>query len=161
MIRTQRAARVPPFPTSQKSWVFATNSDFLISISLQPNAVDLRYFKLLILINKITKVWNIKGFHHKVAKILESEYFSLWQKLNSFSIFISYQPDGVYLWYFKLRLFESSDFIVWILRSTTLGLQVYRDLKKKLNSFLILFPFQGSRGGNIYTQNSLRFGFYS
>ena len=67
-----------------RSWVFATNSDFLISISLQPNAVDLRYFKLL-----IPEVWNIKGLHHKVAKILESDYFSLWQKLNSFARFFN------------------------------------------------------------------------
>ena len=26
----------------------------------------------------------MKGLHHKIAKILESEDFSLWQKLNSF-----------------------------------------------------------------------------
>ena len=30
----------------QRNWVFVTNYDFLISISLQPNAVDLRYLKL-------------------------------------------------------------------------------------------------------------------
>ena len=31
--------------------VFGTNSDFLISISPEPNVVDLRYFKLLILVD--------------------------------------------------------------------------------------------------------------
>ena len=31
---------------------FVTNHDFLISISLQPNAVDLRYFKLWILLDE-------------------------------------------------------------------------------------------------------------
>ena len=31
-------------------WVFATNSDFRVTISLQPNVVDIRYFKLWILL---------------------------------------------------------------------------------------------------------------
>ena len=26
---------------------------------------------------------------------------------------ISYQPDGAYLWYFKLRSFDQTEFIVW------------------------------------------------
>ncbi len=30
---------------SLSNWVFATNSDFLILVSLQPNVVDLKYFK--------------------------------------------------------------------------------------------------------------------
>ena len=29
-----------------RNWVFATNSDFLIPISLQPDGVNLQYFKL-------------------------------------------------------------------------------------------------------------------
>ena len=33
----------------QKNWVFATNSYFQIPISVWPNDVDLRYFKLWIL----------------------------------------------------------------------------------------------------------------
>ena len=33
-------------PFFNRNWVFVTNYDFLISISLQPNAVDLTYFKL-------------------------------------------------------------------------------------------------------------------
>ena len=37
----------------QRNWVFVTNSDFLIPISLQPNVVDLRYFKLWILLDQI------------------------------------------------------------------------------------------------------------
>ena len=32
-----------------RNWVFVTNSDFLISMSLQPNFVDFWYFKLIIL----------------------------------------------------------------------------------------------------------------
>ena len=34
-------------------WVFATNFDFLIPISLQPNVVDLGYFKLWTLLDQI------------------------------------------------------------------------------------------------------------
>ena len=36
-----------------RNWVFATNSDFLIQISLQSNNVDLNYFKLWILLEQI------------------------------------------------------------------------------------------------------------
>ena len=53
----------------ERNLVFVTNSDFLVSMSLQPNAVDLRYFKLYILIEKVIWVWNIKGLHQKVAEI--------------------------------------------------------------------------------------------
>jgi len=37
----------------QRNWVFATNSDFIITISLEPNVADLRYFKLWILLDQI------------------------------------------------------------------------------------------------------------
>ena len=37
----------------QINWVFATSSRFLIPISLQPNVVDLRYFKQWILLDQI------------------------------------------------------------------------------------------------------------
>ena len=47
----------------KRNWVFATNSDFLISISLEPNVVDPRYFKLWILLDQIFWAWNIKGFY--------------------------------------------------------------------------------------------------
>ena len=67
-----------------RNWVFATNSDFLITISLQPNVVDLRYFKLWILLNQIIRVWNIKGLQHRVLKILGFKYLILLQRFNSF-----------------------------------------------------------------------------
>ena len=53
----------------KRNWVFATNSNFLIYISLQPNVVDFWYFKLWYLLVKIILVWNIKGLHHPVAEI--------------------------------------------------------------------------------------------
>ena len=31
--------------SSERNWVFASNSDFLITLSLEPNVADLRYFK--------------------------------------------------------------------------------------------------------------------
>ena len=37
----------------QRNRVFATNSDFLITISLETNVVDFRYFKLCILLDQI------------------------------------------------------------------------------------------------------------
>ena len=39
--------------SSERNWVFATNSDFKIPISLKPNVVDRRYFKLWILVDQI------------------------------------------------------------------------------------------------------------
>ena len=45
---------------SQRSWVFATNTDFLNPISLQPNVVDPRRFKLWILLDKIPKFYIIR-----------------------------------------------------------------------------------------------------
>ena len=50
------------------NWVFATNSDFLIFVSLQHNVAYHRYFKLCILMAQIIKVWNIICLHHQVAK---------------------------------------------------------------------------------------------
>ena len=70
----------------EKNWVVATNSDFLITISLEPNVTDLRYFKLWILLDLIIWVWNIKGLQHRVLKILTFKYLILFQRLNSFGM---------------------------------------------------------------------------
>ena len=56
----------PNFSNFSRNWIFATNSNFLFPISLQPN---FRYFKLWILLDQIIKVWDIKGLHYQVAKI--------------------------------------------------------------------------------------------
>ena len=45
----------------QRKWVFATNSNFLIPLSLQPNVVELRYFKLRIRFDQKPK-FEIKSF---------------------------------------------------------------------------------------------------
>ena len=55
----------------QRNWVFATNSDFLITISLEPNFADLWYF------NQQIWVLNIKGLQHRVLKILRFKYWIL------------------------------------------------------------------------------------
>ena len=39
----------------QRNWVFATNCDFIIPISLDSNVVDLWYFKQWLLLDQITK----------------------------------------------------------------------------------------------------------
>ena len=68
---------------STRNWFFATNSD-LKWVSLQPNIVNLKYFKpwiIFIIHVQIIEVCNIKGLHHQVAKIKELENLSLWQFL--------------------------------------------------------------------------------
>ena len=45
------------------------NSDFLIPISLTPNVVNLCYFKLLIVLDQLIIVLNIKGLHNWIEKI--------------------------------------------------------------------------------------------
>jgi len=46
-----------------RNWVFVTNR-----LSLEPNVVDHRYFKLWILLVQIIKVWYFKGLHFQVAQ---------------------------------------------------------------------------------------------
>ena len=58
---------------AQRNWAFATNSDLLITVSLEPNVAYLRYC-------------NIKGFLHRVLKILWFKYLILFQRLNSFAV---------------------------------------------------------------------------
>jgi len=57
---------------------------FIIPISLQPEGVNLLYFKLSLFDLTEFIVWNILGIRHCVAKILGLENQRLWQKLNSF-----------------------------------------------------------------------------
>ena len=59
---------------------FATN--FLTHISLQPDGVDLCYFKLKLFDQTELIVWNISCLRLWVAKILGLEHKSLWQRLN-------------------------------------------------------------------------------
>jgi len=72
----------------QRNWVFATNSDFLITISLEPNVADLIYFKLWILLDQIIWVWNIKGLQLRVLKISRFKYLILFRRLNSFAMYL-------------------------------------------------------------------------
>ena len=64
----------------------ATNSDFLITIYLEPNVVDLRYFKLWILLDQTFWILNIKGLQVYNIRFQRFECWSLWQWLNSFII---------------------------------------------------------------------------
>ena len=66
----------------QRNGVFATNSNFLIPISLQPNGVHRWYFKLRLF--DVTKfiVWNIKGLRHQELSYKKVENQSLCRKLN-------------------------------------------------------------------------------
>ena len=71
---------------TQRNWVFAMNSNFLISISLQPDGVNLRYVNLRLIDLTEFIVWNISGLRHWVAKIKGLENQSMWQKLIFFCI---------------------------------------------------------------------------
>ena len=51
----------------QRNWVFATNPNFLLPICLQPNYLNLRYFKLWFFHITEVKVWNIWGLQHWVV----------------------------------------------------------------------------------------------
>ena len=53
----------------QRKWVFVTNSNALIPISLQSDDVNLWYFKLRLFGLTEFIFWNIKGQGHWVAKI--------------------------------------------------------------------------------------------
>ena len=46
----------------ERNWVSATNSDFLVPISLQSNVIDLKYFKLWILLYQIIFSLEYKWF---------------------------------------------------------------------------------------------------
>ena len=63
----------------ERNWVFVTNSVFVKPISLQPDDVNLWYFKLTIFDLIAFIAWNIKGLRHWVATILKLENQSLWQ----------------------------------------------------------------------------------
>ena len=54
--------------------------------------LDLRYFKLWILLDKIILVRRIKGLHHQVAKIKESEY--LIRGKNSIPLMLRLEREG-------------------------------------------------------------------
>ncbi len=79
---------------AETNWVFVTNSDFLIVITLQLNVVDLTYFKLWIQLDQTISVYDIKGLHRQSAKSLGLENVSLWQRLNSFiNKIVKYLPS--------------------------------------------------------------------
>ena len=67
----------------KRNWVFATNSDYLFAISLQPDGINLWYFELRLFDCTEFIVWYIKGPWHWSTKILRLDNFSLFQKLKS------------------------------------------------------------------------------
>ena len=71
--------------TVKEFWVFATNSNFIIPIPVQPYGVNSWYFKLRLFDLTEFILWNIQGLRHWVAKIKELKTHSLLQRLNSFS----------------------------------------------------------------------------
>ena len=66
------------------SWVFATNSNFQNTLSLQPDAISLLCFKPRICDLSEFLDWNVKGLQERVAGTQGLKNKNLWQKLNSF-----------------------------------------------------------------------------
>ena len=64
----------------------AKKSNFLILISLQPDGVNLWYFKLRLLDLTEIIVWNVYGLRHWVEKIKGLENQSLWQGHNTMTL---------------------------------------------------------------------------
>ena len=63
----------------ERNWVVATNSECLITISLQPDVVDFLYFKLWILLDQIVWKFEIR-FTLSGCKDIG---IGFWQKLNN------------------------------------------------------------------------------
>ena len=83
----------PVWSVWQRNWVFATNSDFLITISSEPNAVDLRYFKLWILLDERSlKYQRFTPSGGKNIGINKSEFVTKTQFicLQKFKIFVKF-----------------------------------------------------------------------
>ena len=51
---------------------------------MQPDVVELRYFKIWIILYKISLFWNIKGLHDQVAEIKQTKNKSLNQVFSPF-----------------------------------------------------------------------------
>ena len=75
--------------SAERNWVFVTNSDFLIPISLQPNVVDLRYFKLWIML-----------FKFEILRICGKNSIPLFQKTKSILSFSKRlnRSGPIFLW---------------------------------------------------------------
>ena len=72
---------------SERNWVFATNANFMIPKSQQPDDAYLSYFNYIqyYIIWSIFIVWNIYGLRYLILKKFGFKNPSLWQKLSSFT----------------------------------------------------------------------------
>ena len=66
--------------------------DFFDSYILVTWCLNTWYFKLTLFDLTEFIVWNVKGLRHKVAKKLELEYQSLWQRLKYFVCYLLFPP---------------------------------------------------------------------
>ena len=104
------------FVNTERNWLFSTNSDFQIPISLEPNVVNLWYFKLIFFDLTKVIVWNFKGLWRWNPKILGLENQSLLQRVNSFDLFKRTFLNKIkYLFLFVFILLNlKNEFIIWI-----------------------------------------------
>ena len=75
---------------NKSNWVFASNSDFPIPISLQPKVVDLRYFKPWTIFDQIIWFWNYQTFTPSGCKDKDEIIWVCWKKTQ----FLLVTSDG-------------------------------------------------------------------
>ena len=80
----------------RRKWIFATNSDVIILISLQPDVEDLGYFKIWILLDHIVYAWNIQDFNSQGSQRYRIYKIGDGGKLSSF---INYEFLSLILWH--------------------------------------------------------------
>ena len=89
-----------------RNWVFATNSNFLISMFLQPDGVSLWYFKLRLFENRIHSLKYLR--FTTLCCIFGSENMSLWQGLNSLML-----SKKALKYFFSKLVFQWNNYIFW------------------------------------------------
>ena len=73
-------------PTLQRNWVFATNSHFLIPLSLQPDKFDPLIFKTIYSVRSKNLSLKYQKSTPSVCKDKRIRKLSLWQNLNYFDL---------------------------------------------------------------------------
>ena len=75
---------------------------------------DLKLFKYdnsKIRLRRLSWMWSLNGLFNDLTKKKKKEL--VFATSSNFLISISLESDGVNLWYFKLRLIDLTEFIVW------------------------------------------------
>ena len=108
-----------------KKWVYATNSNFLNPLFLQPDVVDLWYLKIWILFDQIVKVWKKQRLTPSCCKIIGFKIevwevnffkFKLFKSYPHLLIFSNFVNSFILFKYFVLLLYFRSGYIAILLQ---------------------------------------------